>query len=262
MNKKIMEAMEYMEQKYIDEAVEPKRVSHQPLVRWGAIAACLVLVVGLCVGMLGGVPGGQQEEVVLPPTRYGAGQASASLPKHYTIDEAFDEAEVVAWVRVGDWLGEEYKPIDRTFFEAEVVECYKGEIPDEFVLRQMASSLYTYANYPIFTSGNEFLLFLQKSPLEADMNLYENCYLIIGMYSTVLDIAKGDDGSVYVSDSFGMLGESIAKKGSAPQNLIHDTKLTEELCLMTKQVDQLQSDRLNCSAYVFALDSLLVYFTE
>ena len=46
-------------------------------------------------------------EPVLPPSRWGEGEAQGMLPRTYSLSEAYDAAEVVALVTVGDWLEEE-----------------------------------------------------------------------------------------------------------------------------------------------------------
>ena len=43
-------------------------------------------------------------EPVLPPSRWGEGEAQGMLPHTYSLSEAYDAAEVVALVTVGDWL--------------------------------------------------------------------------------------------------------------------------------------------------------------
>ncbi len=251
MNKKIMEAMEYMDEKYIGEALDARKKasSRKTLMRWGTIAACLVLVVGLCVGMLGGLPGGQQEKVVLPPTRYGAGQGNAMLARTYTIEQAVAEADAVAWVRVGNWIGE--RPDDGTFFEAEVIRSFRGDMPEDFTLKQLGSSLYTLTGYPLFTSGNELLLFLNKADLAIDNEEYENCYIIMGAYSTVMDVTTDENGDAYVSDRYGMLGKTISAKnyGSSDQ-------LKEELTAAAKVMDDIQSDFIVRARHVYALEEL------
>ena len=89
-------------------------------------------------------------EPVLPPSRWGEGEAKGMLPHTYSLSEAYDAAEVVALVTVGDWLEEELIT-GRTFFRTTVQKVYKGDIPHEFVLAQEGCSTWTYRNYPVFT---------------------------------------------------------------------------------------------------------------
>ena len=97
-------------------------------------------------------------EPVLPPSRWGEREAQGMLPRTYSLSEAYDAAEVVALVTVGDWLEEELIT-GRTFFRTTVQKVYKGDIPHEFVLAQEGCSTWTYRNYPVFTYGNQLLLF-------------------------------------------------------------------------------------------------------
>ena len=97
----------------------------------------------------------------LPPSRWGEGEAKGMLPHTYSLSEAYDAAEVVALVTVGDWLEEELIT-GRTFFRTTVQKVYKGDIPHEFVLAQEGCSTWTYRNYPVFTYGNQLLLFASQ----------------------------------------------------------------------------------------------------
>ena len=67
-------------------------------------------------------------EPVLPPSRWGEGESQGMLPHTYSLSEAYDAAEVVALVTVGDWLEEELIT-GRTFFRTTVQKVYKGDIP-------------------------------------------------------------------------------------------------------------------------------------
>ena len=82
-------------------------------------------------------------EPVLPPSRWGEGESQGMLPHTYSLSEAYDAAEVVALVTVGDWLEEELIT-GRTFFRTTVQKVYKGDIPHEFVLAQEGCSTWTY----------------------------------------------------------------------------------------------------------------------
>ena len=44
--------------------------------------------------------------VVRPPVRIGEATGNASFNRLYSLTEAFEEADVVALVQVGNWLGE------------------------------------------------------------------------------------------------------------------------------------------------------------
>ena len=133
-------------------------------------------------------------EPVLPPSRWGEGEAKGMLPHTYSLSEAYDAAEVVALVTVGDWLEEELIT-GRTFFRTTVQKVYKGDIPHEFVLAQEGCSTWTYRNYPVFTYGNQLLLFLIKYDVSMyrdtyDLVEYPDAYELINTYSTVMYVTR------------------------------------------------------------------------
>ena len=124
-------------------------------------------------------------EPVLPPSRWGA------------------------LVTVGDWLEEELIT-GRTFFRTTVQKVYKGDIPHEFVLAQEGCSTWTYRNYPVFTYGNQLLLFLIKYDVSMyrdtyDLVEYPDAYELINTYSTVMYVTRDDSGMSYVLDALGMM---------------------------------------------------------
>ncbi len=257
MNLKIMEAMEYMDEKYIGEALEAekKASNRKVLKRWGAIAACLVLVVGLCLGFLGG-----KEEIVLPPSRYGAnaGQLSIYCP---SFEEAWDAADVIAWVRVGNWLGERSgdKVLDTTYFEAEVIRTYKGNPGESIVLEQVGSSNWTVKCYPLFTYGNEMLLFLQggdSRPFPGNHYTgaeFDNSYCIVGTYGGVMDVVTNTDGTVYVTDRFGFITKDV-ESYSLNSQILQSVK--PELCNVLSTVDTIQQTEVRNSKRMFTLEQM------
>jgi len=152
-------------------------------------------------------------EPVLPPSRWGEGEAQGMLPHTYSLSEAYDAAEVVALVTVGDWLEEELIT-GRTFFRTTVQKVYKGDIPHEFVLAQEGCSTWTYRNYPVFTYGNQLLLFLIKYDVSMyrdtyDLVEYPDAYELINTYSTVMYVTQDDSGMSYVLDALGMVAEGV-----------------------------------------------------
>lgn len=137
------------------------------------------------------------EQIVVPPSRFGTASASISSPE--TLAAATTEAEVVAHIRVGSWLGES-ELYDDTYFEAEVIEVFKGEIPGEFVLKQDGYSGFIYAMNPLFTYGNELLLFLNKGS-EAMEYPYDDVYWILGSHGTVFYTGEDSSGVPYAVPS-------------------------------------------------------------
>ena len=141
--------------------------------------------------------------VVLPPTRVGTmGIMKANLETEYTFESAFSEADMVAHIRIGNWKSEDSN-IEATYYKATILHQYKGEPQKEIVLKQSGYSKYTA--YPLFTYGNELLVFCNKSETAKDR------YWIIGSFTTVLDAATAASGELYFLDRYGILGERTEK---------------------------------------------------
>ncbi len=247
MKRRFSEAMNEIRKDYIEEALEVRQSRRNPVLRWAALAACMVLVLGLSMGFLlnGQTP---DNGIVLPPARIGKTEGKGSLYRSFSFEEAIEEAEVVAWIRVGNWLGENYE-IFTSYFEAEVVACYKGQMPEEFVLEQTGNSEFSYKGYPIFTSGNEMLVFLNAT----NKVPYENCYWIIGGFSTVLDVVKDQDGNTYAMDIRGYLGKSINEYKT---NYADNRSLNFQLCNVLKEIDDVWEGQLEKVEYIFLLEDM------
>jgi len=165
----------------------------------GALLAAVLFALAGCGARSGGA--------VLPPARTGAqGELSPSLAQRYTFETACASSDLVAHIKVGSWLGEEAETKYTTYYEASVIEKYiGGETAEDIVLLQDGTSSQTLRGYPLFTSGNELLVFLRRA---ADVE-YENAYWIIGSFTTVLDAVSDDSGGVFYMDRYGLLGETM-----------------------------------------------------
>ncbi len=139
-----------------------------------------------------------------PPRRIGAGTMHTSLSQRYTVETAFAAADVVARIQVGNWL-EEDTELHQTYYGATVLECFKGDIPKAFTLLQSGCSTFTVEGYPLFTKGNELLLFLR----EAEGLDFEAPYWIIGSFTTVMDVAYDTAGNRYYADRYGIFCEEF-----------------------------------------------------
>jgi len=150
------------------------------------------------------------EEPVLPPCRISERSViSASLANKYTLVSAFEDADVVAHIKVGDWL-EEDAELMSSFFEAEIIRIYKGKTEDKIVLEQDGTSTGTLKGYPLLTYGKEVLVFL-KDATSFEKIHYKDAYWIIGSYTTLLDACYDDKGNVYFNDMCGVLWGSMDK---------------------------------------------------
>ena len=156
----------------------------------------VVLAVLLCV-LLAEPP----EEIVVPPNRFG--EKSASIMYDFTFEEVAKAADAIAHVRVGNWLG--YNNDNWTVsFEAEVITAYKGDIPQDFVLLQDGNEDSAINNFPLFTYGNELLLFLGKAESNDAFGVtyYEDSYYIRGVHTTVYYVSQDSSGASYAVPSF------------------------------------------------------------
>lgn len=191
---------------------------------------CLVLIfMSLLVGCTT-----QTENAVLPPARVGnAGVISASLDRSYTFEEAYQEADLVAYVKVEDWI-EENEEQGITYYDAIIVEQHKGTEINEMVLLQDGTSSRTLKGYPLFTYGNEMLVFLK----EAVDTEYDNAYWIIGSFTTLLDVVKDEEGNMYYMDRYGFLGETV----DADLNIVNNTSLRQVLYETAISNDEIVED--------------------
>ncbi len=248
--------MNSIREDYIQEAMEAEK-RRSTSMRWVALAACVALVFGIGVGSLF-LSVNKHSDTILPPARFGAySDGKMSLAKSFTLESAYDEADVVAWVRVGNWLGERTgeKILDATYFEVEVVKAFKGNPGDSIVMEQLGSSAWTIKGYPLFTFGNELLVFL----VEAEGREYENCYYINGTYSTVMDVVTNTDGKTYVADRFGMLGDSAV---SHAIDILALLELKVNLSDVLKDVDTIQQAIVEGSEYIFIMETIEDLFTQ
>lgn len=220
--------------------------------------------------------------VVRPPVRIGEGTGNASFNRSYSLTEAFEEADVVALVQVGNWLGENTDGFPYTYYEADALECYKGDIPAHFTLMQSGASTSTYEDYPLYTYGNQLLLFLRHSQTDWGESFiqYPGAYVNVCSFITMMYVADADDGSRYFVDRFGLMTyeELRANPGSAtlgqPAAQLRDRGLMAELSDNVKGTDKLLAEslaaagdmqsnpRVGISAYVYSEDTLKALFTS
>ena len=176
-------------------------------IKWGRLLLAVFVVAAGIAALFYFNPFGPKEPV-LPPVRTGSTSMIARIPD-YSLERAYNEADLVALVRVGDWLGErnvEYEA-ELTYYSARAERMYKGEETD-FVLCQDGNSALTLSGYPLFTDGNELLLFL-KHGSDPD---YEDMYYIVGSYGTVMYALSDDSGETYLIEPFGGFGHSTGIK--------------------------------------------------
>ena len=210
---------------------------------------CLLLAVML-IASLGGCADTFLKDAKLPPARTGAANMYASLAKEYTFETAFEEADAVARIQVGSWLGEDTN-LKATYFQARVLECFKGNMPDTFTLRQDGCTTHTYTGYPLFTAGNELLVFLN----EGSITTYDSPYWIIGTYTTFMDVLYDNAGNRYYGDRKGHLGQTV----EIGKNYTFDYELFQQMYENLKETDSLFAEREYQFPYIYAEADLKAY---
>lgn len=205
---------------------------------------CLILSVILLLAAVGC----SHETAVLPPSRIGKGTIQASLAERYTFESALSTADVVARVEVGNWLAED-TGLHKTYYEATVLECFKGNLSGVFTLLQDGCSDATLKGYPLFTQGNEILVFLN----EAIVAGYETPYWIIGSFTTVLDVSYDENGVRYYTDRYGVLGESM----DVSSNYALNAEISSQVLARAAEDDPIISEMQYSYPYIFSESDIM-----
>ena len=208
---------------------------------------CLILVSVLLVIAVG-CSKPSDNIAILPPTRLGSSKVYVSLANLYTLESAVSEADVVARIVVGDWIAEDTE-IGSTYYVATVLQCFKGNIPTTFTLIQDGCSTGTLRGYPLFTSGNEMLVFLK----EAVAVSYDSPYWIIGSYTTIMDVSYDNAGNRYYADRCGILGETV----DVDVNYSKQPSIFAEVYARFVEADPIVQELHYSYPYVFAESDLI-----
>lgn len=203
---------------------------------------CFLILLMMSTVLLTGC-GDKKKGPVLPPTRLGTkGMSSASLEKEYGFESALMDADLVAHIRVGDWLSEKTESLI-TYYRADIIDKYKGDETGNIVLLQDGCSNVTFEGYPLFTHGNEVLVFC-KSAVGVE---YSNAYWIIGSFTTVLDAVTSESGEIYYMDRYGAFGD----RSRELVNYESQTQLKAELKSSAMKKDSMVSDMEYNYSYIF-----------
>ena len=158
-------------------------------------------------------------KAALPPQRIGNRGMVVNLEALYSPETAAAEADLVALVRVGDWVKEDsYAHV--TYYNAKILRTFKGSAGETITLIQDGFSQMTVDGYPLFISGNEMLLFLVKSDTEE----FDNAYWELGSFSTVIDAVRDREGELFYLDRFGLMGSALK---DCKNYLFDETKFAE-----------------------------------
>lgn len=164
-------------------------------------------------------------DAVLPPVQEGSSSVSASYVRHYTIPEAFADAEEVVLARIGNWLDENDAG---TFYEATPLISFKGELEQPFVLWAFGNSEFTLKGTPLFTYGDTLLLFLTHK----ERPEYANSYECIGADLSMLYASFDKRGDIYLIDHRGIMSYIMETECTDVKltDLGKDGRLFGELC--------------------------------
>lgn len=113
--------------------------------------------VGILLGILLITLCACRKEAVKPPALVGKTQIQGCFAYSWdSFEEAYEDASAVALVEIGDWLGESG---GGTFYKAKALECYKGELPDDFIIIMGGDSSKTVVGEPLMSAGERYLMF-------------------------------------------------------------------------------------------------------
>ena len=194
-------------------------------------------------------------EPVLPPSRWGEMQIRSMFERYYSISDAFQAADAVARVTVGDWQGEDLHNWV-TFFDADVQESYKGDLPRHFTLVQGGCSEASSPNYPLFINGTELLVFLK------DYDGSGEKYHPITDYNTVLYAVYDENGHRYFLDSFGtMSAQDTCVPGRTTLNSAQLAEMTADADPVLAEAISSQAEDCDGSS-IYAESALEDYFSD
>ncbi len=268
-----------IDDKYVESACDKKR--RAPIIRYAAAAAAILLVLGAVFAAVKLLPTNapRQEaavpkEAVLPPARFGTVESGIPYGHHRTwsIDRFYDFVDAVCLIKIGDWLGDNGTG---TYFEASVEKLYKGDLPEKIVIYQVASEKYTFDFYPVFTYGNELLVFIDKWDKNVDDIGIEDYYVSVGEDLTVFYAATAKNGEKYIIDDRGLTSLITEEENKVHiENYGADKKLVRELCEDIAKCDKVIAEQILMhdnyhgeddpllTQYVFKLEDLEAFFAS
>lgn len=207
----------------------------------------LLVVLGLVL-----LSSGCSSNVKYPPVRHTEIPVENHPNETYTLTEAVSASDLVAHVKVGNWLAEEDVA---TYYDASVVTTLKGKEIKNIILYQDGSSKGTFKGYPLFTYGNEMVLFLK----ELTGTNYNDAYWIIGAYTTIYDVVKdSDSGESYLIDRSHIMSESVV----GLKNYASDEKLCKSLGKKLTKDDEVWSDTYHPVKYIFSLSEFSAFLSN
>ncbi|MBQ4382563.1 MAG: hypothetical protein II794_07500 [Oscillospiraceae bacterium] len=186
----------------------------------------------------------ESSEPILPPATQGKSIGKAQFNRGYTMKEAYEEADLVAVIRIGNWLGEEKlsegSRLMNTYYGAQVVTTYKGESGDTIIYGQSGGSSLTWYRYLLHSYGDIVLAFFKYNS--------DGYYSSLCWYLGELNGIEDADGNLYFVDRFGMLSSGLdlisdisQKRDYAAEALLDDTVANPGMTLHAYSQDALEA---------------------
>lgn len=150
------------------------------------------------------------------------GQFSVSVNSH-NFEDSFKMADIVAQVKITEWLGETNEPTEKTTFKAQLEKTYKNDIDKslkEIKLLQEGNSNATIENFSLFKNNDKLVLFLKKVTGE---DVDDTTYWILGCHTSVFRVINidGEDYAVKQVGDWPELGDASVIGGNISKTL-HD----------------------------------------
>lgn len=169
----------------------------------------------------------QNEDIVLPPNRMNEGTAFfVSYNYDDNVINAIKKADAVAHIKIGNWVGEVGENgVGSTYFEAEVMNVFKGNLPQKIRFTQSGYSGGNLNDFPLYTYGNELLIFMRE--------YQKDCYSSMYSKETAFDVITAPDGEIYVVDT---------SVNSVFRNIKNELKNHTDNLLLTSQLIKTKKD--------------------
>lgn len=262
-SKTILESMSYIDDELLERSEAPTRKKERAWLRAAAACLAVLAVLGAVIGTAASAKANNAPDgVVYPPSQTGAYShefivtSTVSYNNVYSLKSMYEEAQAVALVTIGNWLGENSVG---TYFEATVDKLYKGELPQTILLYQLGNSYEIVEGSPLYTYGDRVLVGLLPWDREEE---YPNSYESVGSDIAFLYAADAD-GETYLLDHKGWLSRTTREEcgNDAFTYYAGDRKLVKKLCKSLAKYDKVIAEQvLTEGANVYSLKEVEEYF--
>ena len=183
-----------------------------------------------------------KEKPVLPPVRENINQdIECALLIDCRLSTRITEADAVAIVEIGNWLGEGVE--SGTYYDAKVIKCYKGNMDSKIKIVQAGNSEETDWRYPLFTYGNKILVALtegDETDVTKDGKEISGAYHILNSFYATIRVEEDNSGNLYFMNYYCFSGgETICPIGdtSPLEFSVAERKIRDEVKANAKEND-------------------------